>query len=144
MRSRTTEPAAWSAERSTKPLEFVGTSRGDLREMPKVVSRAFGVALLDVQQGAKPDNAKPLQGYRGAGVLEIVEDYETDTYRAVYTVRFALAVYVLHAFQKKSTRGSKTSKRDLALIEQRLRLAEEHYRAHYLAEEERGQDGRRA
>ncbi len=77
-----------------------------------------------MQRGGKPDNAKPLKGYRGAGVLEIVEDFDTDTYRAIYTVRYARAVYVLHVFQKKSPRGAKTSAQDLALIEQRLRAAE--------------------
>ena len=111
--------------------------------MPKEVSRAMGVALFDVQRGGRPDNAKPFKGYRGAGVLEIVEDCRSDTYRAVYTVRFTRAVYVLHAFQKKSTRGVKTSAQDVAVIEQRLRAAQKHYAAHYQEDgQRRCDDGR--
>lgn len=114
-----------------KPVEFMGSSRRDLREMPKEISRSIGVALFEVQEGEKPPNAHPMKGYRGASVLEIVEDYDTNTYRAVYTVRFALAVYVLHVFQKKSARQIKTPTHDLELIERRLQAAEEHYRAKY-------------
>ncbi len=110
-----------------KPLEFVGSSRKDLRAMPDAVRQVFGRALLRAQLGGKPTSAKPLKGFRGAGVLEIVEDYDTDTYRAVYTVRFAEAVYVLHVFQKKSKSGIATSSRDLQLIETRLKKAEELY-----------------
>ncbi len=81
-----------------KPLRFVGSARDDLRALPKEVCRSFGLALFAAQQGVKPAHAKPLKGYRGAGVLEIVEDSDTDAYRAVYTVRFARAVYLLHVF----------------------------------------------
>ena len=110
-----------------KPLEFVGSSRKDLRAMPDTVRQVFGRALLRAQLGGKPAAAKPLKGFRGAGVLEIVEDYDTDTYRAVYTVRFAEVVYVLHVFQQKSRAGIATSSRDLQLIETRLKKAEELY-----------------
>ncbi|MGI4788244.1 MAG: type II toxin-antitoxin system RelE/ParE family toxin [Janthinobacterium lividum] len=110
-----------------KPLEFVGSARKDLKEMPNAVRRTFGTALYLAQSGEKAAKAKPLKGFRGAGVLEIVEDYDTDTYRAVYTVRFAEAVYVLHIFQKKSRSGIATSSRDLELIKTRLRDAEDMY-----------------
>ena len=110
-----------------KPLEFVGPSRKDLRAMPDTVRQVFGRALLRAQLGGKPAAAKPLKGFCGAGVLEIVEDYDTDTYRTVYTVRFAEVVYVLHVFQKKSRAGIATSSRDLQLIETRLKKAEELY-----------------
>jgi phage-related protein len=79
------------------------------------------------EAGDKQPSAKPLQGFGSAGVLEIVEDHDGNTYRAVYTVRFAEVVYVLHAFQKKSKRGSKTPQRELELIKARLRRAEEDY-----------------
>ncbi len=110
-----------------KPLEFVGSSRKDLKAMPDEVRRSFGTALYLAQSGNKADKAKPLKGFRGAGVLEVVEDYTTDTYRAVYTVRFAEVVYVLHVFQKKSRSGIATSARDLELIATRLKKAEELY-----------------
>ncbi len=110
-----------------KPLEFVGAARKDLQAMPPIVRRTFGTALFLAQTGEKSDKAKPLKGFRGAGVLEIVEDYDTDAYRAVYTVRFAKVVYVLHVFQKKSRAGIATSARDLALVESRLEKAEEMY-----------------
>ena len=72
---------------------------------------------------------KPLRGFGGAGVLEIVEDYQTDTYRAVYTLRFAGLIYVLHAFQKKSKKGRATPKLEIDLIKRRLKAAEEHYKS---------------
>jgi phage-related protein len=81
-------------------------------------------ALYRAQEGAKHPNAKPLQGFGGAGVLELVEDFDGDAYRAVYTVKFVSAIYVLHAFQKKSKRGRQTTKQDMALIRNRLRWAE--------------------
>ena len=87
-----------------------------------------GFALYLAQDGRKHPDVKPLRGYHGAGVLEIVDDFASDTYRAVYTVRFAEAVYVLHCFQKKSTHGTSTSRRDLDLIEARLRRAQDHHR----------------
>jgi phage-related protein len=80
--------------------------------------------------GGHPLNAKPLRGFGSAGVLEIVDDYNTDTYRAVYTVRFAGVVYVLHAFQKKAKQGRETPKREMDLIRARYKAAEQHYHQH--------------
>lgn len=89
----------------------------------------MGYALYQAQKGFRALTAKPLRGFGGASVLEIVEDYQTDTYRAVYTVRFADCVYLLHAFQKKSKKGQATPKPDFDLIKRRLKAAEEHYRS---------------
>ena len=83
-------------------------SRRDLQEIPPAVRRSFGVALFAVQLGENPPDAKPLKGFGGAGVLELIEDHRGSTSRAVYTVRFATRIYVLHAFQKKSKRGIAT------------------------------------
>jgi phage-related protein len=91
-----------------KPLVWIGSSLKDLRKFPEEVKDAFGYALYEAQCGLKPLAAKPLSGFGGAGVLEFIEDFQTDTYRAVYTVRFEGVVYVLHAFQKKSKKGIKT------------------------------------
>ena len=102
---------------------WVGTSQDDVKAFPDEVRRQIGFALYLAQSGEKHRDAKPLKGFGGASVLEIVEDFESDTYRAVYTVRLQAGIYVLHAFQKKSTRGIKTSKRDLDLIAQRLKDA---------------------
>jgi phage-related protein len=110
-----------------KPLFWVGASKEDLLEFPREVRRAMGRALMVAQQGSKDLHAKPLRGFGGAGVLEIADDHDGDTYRAIYTVRFADAVYVLHAFQKKSRRGIATPKQELDVIRRRLRAAEEHY-----------------
>ena len=88
----------------------------------------MGYALYQAQKGFKALTAKPLHGFGGAGVLEIVEDHQTNTYRAVYTVKFADSVYVLHAFQKKSKKGRGTLKTDIDLIRRRLKTAEEHYK----------------
>ncbi len=96
--------------------------------MPEEVQDNFGYALFLAQIGSTPASARPLRGFRGAGVLELIEDFSTDTYRAVYTVRFAGVVYVLHVFQKKSTQGIKTQAHDQDLIQQRLRDSEHHYR----------------
>lgn len=85
----------------------------------------MGYALYQAQVGRKAPSAKPLAGFGGAGILEIVEDHQTDTYRAVYTVKFSELVYVLHAFQKKSKKGIATPKPDIDLIKKRLRVAEE-------------------
>lgn len=104
----------------------MGSSRRDLRTCPDDVQQTFGYALYLAQLGDKHDQAKPLKGFGGAGVLEVVEDHDGDTYRAVYTVRIAKAVYVLHVFQKKAKRGIATPKSDLDLIKQRLRAAQEH------------------
>ena len=107
-----------------KPLEWVGRALDELMALPAPVRRAMGFALRFAQAGVKPDNVKPLKGFKGAGVLEVVEDYEGDTYRAVYTVKLAGVVYVLHCFQKKAKKGIATPKSTLDLIRQRLRAAE--------------------
>src|SRR5882724_13720615 len=111
-------------ELEPKQLAWVGSSRRDLREFPPAVRRTFGVALFAAQLGETPPDAKPLRGFGGAGVLELIEDHRGDTYRAVYTVRFATRIYVLRAFQKKSKRGLSTPKREIELIRDRLKRAE--------------------
>lgn len=108
-----------------RDLEFVGSSLDDLREFPEDVKHDVGVALMDVQYGATPTNATPMKGFGGANVLEIVERYDGNTYRAVYTVRFETAVYVLHAFQKKSKHGAATPGLDIKRIKERLAWAAE-------------------
>lgn len=110
-----------------KPVRWVGSSKEDLKEFSEEVRRRVGGALWDAQLGRKAPYAKPLKGFAGASVLEIVDDFDGDTYRAVYTVRFARAVYVLHAFQKKSRRGIATPKAELDLIKRRLKRAKEDY-----------------
>jgi phage-related protein len=109
-----------------KPLVWVAGSKRDLLAMPDEVQDVFGYALHLAQSGLKHDQAKPLKGHGSAAVLEVVEDWQGDTYRAVYTVRFAAAVYVLHCFQKKATKGIATPKPDLDLIAVRLKAAEAH------------------
>jgi len=113
---------------SPKPVRWVGSSREDLRDFPEEVRHRVGGALWDAQIGLKATYSKPLKGFGGASVLEVVDDFDGDTYRAVYTVRFSGVVYVLHAFQKKSKRGSAMPKPDLDLIELRLKRAEEDYK----------------
>jgi len=113
-----------TGEPSFKPVVWVGSSRKDLREFPDVVQDHMGYALYVTQQGGKHRDAKPLTGFGGAGVVEVVKDYRGDTFRAVYTLRYEGAVYVLHAFQKKSKTGLETPRRDVELIKQRLREAE--------------------
>jgi phage-related protein len=108
-----------------KPVRWVGGSLEDLRAFPEAVRQRVGGALWEAQLGRKAPYAKPLRGFGGAGVLEVVDDFDGDTYRAVYTVRFAGVVYVLHAFQKKSKRGLATPRGELNLIERRLRRARE-------------------
>jgi len=102
-----------------------GASRRDMWTMPKEVRRSFGVALYAVQTGETPPIAKVLKGFGSAGVLELIEDDAGGTYRAVYTVRFATAIYVLHVFQKKSKQGRETPQRDINLIKERLKRAGE-------------------
>ena len=111
-----------------RTLYWVGSSRKDIREMPEEVRDTFGFALFLAQQGQKHEQAKPLRGFGSAGVLEVVESDRGGTYRAVYTVRFANAVYVLHCFQKKSKSGIATTQQDIDLIKSRLKLAEAHAR----------------
>src|SRR5262245_48276818 len=113
--------------RKPKPLFWMGPSKKDLKEFPRPVQKTCGFALRHAQEGSKHPDAKPLKGFKGAGILEVVEDHDGSTYRAVYTVRFGRAVYMLHAFQKKSTKGIKTPKHEIELVKKRLKMAEEHY-----------------
>jgi phage-related protein len=108
-----------------KPLYWVGSSKRDLLSLPAPVVDLFGFALYLAQDGKKHEQAKPLAGFGSAGVLEIVEDWDRSTFRAVYTVRFESAVFVLHVFQKKSRRGTATPKPDMDLIRKRLKVVEQ-------------------
>jgi phage-related protein len=112
---------------AVKPLRWVGGSRAELRELPVGVRQVVGFALWQAQNGGRHRDAKPLRGFGGAGVLEVVAGDDGNTFRAVYTVKFAGAVYVLHAFQKKSKRGIQTPAREVALVRRRLKMAEEDY-----------------
>ena len=123
-------------EKTLKQLDFVGSSLEDLKEFPEEIKHDIGYALFEVQQGKKPICAKPLRGFSGAGVLEIIENFFGDTYRAAYTVRFEKVVYVLHCFQKKSKHGIKTPKQDIDLMKQRLKAAEEDYKENYKVREQ--------
>jgi phage-related protein len=114
-------------EPTPKPVRWVGNSRDDLRRFPERVRNRVGGALWEAQLGRRALFAKPLKGFGGAGVLEVVDNFDGDAYRAVYTVRFAGVVYVLHAFQKKAKHGIATPKREIDLIEQRLKRAKEDY-----------------
>lgn len=124
--ARSPKPAD-TGEPQPKPVRWVGSSREDLVGFPADVRRRVGIALWEAQLGGKAAYAKPLKGFGGAGVLEVVDDYDGNAYRAVYTVRFAGVVYVLHAFQKKSKRGRATPKAETDLIERRLMRAKEDY-----------------
>ncbi len=110
--------------RQERPLEWIGSSYKDLMALPADVRRFFGYALSLAQAGDQHDAAKVLKGFGSAGVLEVVEDDRSGTYRAVYTVKFEAAVFVLHCFQKKSKHGIATPKEDLAIIRARLKVAE--------------------
>ena len=113
-----------SAER---PLYWVGSSLEDLRAFPDTVIDVMGYALHLAQQGGKHPDAKPLKGFPGGSVLEITADHDGDTWRAVYTLRYKDALYVLHAFQKKSKQGIKTPGQHINMIQRRLKLAQEHH-----------------
>jgi phage-related protein len=112
-----------------KPLKWVGSSKRDLDGMPDEVKDVFGHAIDLAQAGGKHQEAKALSGFGSAGVLEVVEDLRGNTFRAVYTVKFAGWVYVLHCFQKKSKTGIKTPKEDLDLIKARLKAAQQDFEA---------------
>ena len=103
-----------------KPVRWIGSSRKDVRSFPSAVRLEIGHALYAAQKGETDPTAKPLKGFGGRGVLEIVSDHRGDAWRSVYTVRLEGAVYVLHAFQKKSKSGIATPKKDLDLIRSRL------------------------
>jgi phage-related protein len=111
-----------------KPVSWIGSSYKDFRSFPDPVQDAMGFALYQAQIGGKHISAKALKGFGGAGVLEIVTDHMGDTFRAVYTVKFATAIYVLHAFQKKSKSGIKTPTEDVELIQRRLKAAAADYK----------------
>lgn len=110
-----------------KEVAWIGSAKKDLRDFPKNVQREIGFALHQVQEGKHPMQAKPLHGL-GSGILEIVCDYDTNTYRAVYAVKLGDRVFVLHTFQKKSKSGIKTPKQDIDLIKQRLAIAKAYER----------------
>lgn len=111
-----------SAER---PVVWMGSSLHDVRKFPEEVRYVVGCALHDAQRGSKHRAAKPWKGFHGATVLAISEDFDTDTYRTVYTVRFPEAIVVLHAFKKKSSKARETHQRDVDRVEKRLQWAEE-------------------
>lgn len=110
--------------KNEKPLQWIGSSYKDLIALPAIVQKRFGFALSLAQDGDRHDSAKVLKGFGSAGVLELVEENLGNAYRAVYTVRFAEAVFVLHCFQKKSKRGIATPKEDMEIIHARLKIAE--------------------
>lgn len=120
-----------------KPIEWVGSSKADLKKFPPAVQDQVGFALYQAQVGLKHCDVKPLKGF-GANVLEVVSRQEGDTYRTVYTVRFKAAIYVLHAFQKKAKQGIATPKQELDLVRRRLKAAQEHYADTYGERERNG------
>ncbi len=106
-----------------KPIIWIRSSHNDLKEFPAEVQDEMGYALYVAQIGDKPPQAKPLKGF--SGIMEIRSNYATDTYRAVYTTKIGSAIYVLHAFQKKSKRGIETPKKEINLIKRRLKIAQD-------------------
>jgi len=114
-------------EGDPKPVRWVGTSLRDLRAFPAAVRLDIGYALFAAQEGKIDPAAKPLKGFGGANVLEVVASHHGNAWRAVYTVRFQDAIYVLHVFQKKSTKGIATPAREIELIKRRLAEAEQDY-----------------
>jgi phage-related protein len=121
--------------RPLRPLLWVASSKRDYRQFPARVQETMGFELFLAQTGQHPPSAKLMRGL-GSGTVELVEDFVGDTYRAIYTVRFAAAVYVLHAFKKKSKRGIKTPQSDIDLIKRRLKDAERDYAQRYGQESE--------
>ena len=115
------------AGKGLKPLFWIGSTRNDLKAFPRDVRQVLGFALYMAQGGSKHPDAKPLKGFGGAGVLEIVENSGGGAFRAVYTVKLKAAVYALHAFQKKSKKGTATPRHELSLIRERLERAREHH-----------------
>ena len=122
-----------------KPVVWIGSSLRDLRDFPVEVQKDVGDALQQIQRGLRPKSVKTLSGFGSANVLEIRENHNTDTYRTVYTARFAERIYVLHAFQKKSHQGNETAKHDIELIRARLKAAEVVSRKLTTAEQENGE-----
>lgn len=115
---------------SLKSVERVDSTLDELRTFPEEIQQVVGFALYRAQQGKKHPDTKPLKGFKGSGVLEVVESFDGNAYRAVYTVKFEDVVYVLHCFQKKSKSGISTPKKDMNLVKSRLKRAEEHYKNH--------------
>lgn len=113
-----------------KPVEWIGSARDDLREMPDEVQDEFGYALHEAQRGKHHRSAKQLKG-EPRGLIELVDDFDGDTYRAIYTVKLAGVVYVLHVFQKKATHGIATPQREIALIRERWQRAKRHHATQY-------------
>lgn len=111
-----------------RPVAWVGSSYKDYRAFPDTVQDGMGYALYRAQTGGMHGSVKPLKGFGGAGVVEIVEDHDTDTYRAVYTVKFTGIVYVLHAFQKKAKKGRETPDSEMATVRRRLKVAADDYK----------------
>jgi phage-related protein len=109
-----------------KPVEWIGSSRDDLKSFPEEVRQEVGYALLEAQTGRKSKNAKPSEV---DGVMKIVSNFDSNAYRVFYSVKLGSTVYALHCFQKKSTQGIKTSLNDINLVKRRLKLAQEHYNA---------------
>lgn len=114
-----------------KHFEWIASAQDDLSSLPEEVKRVFGFAIRMAQKGEKHPDAKPMKGFGSAGVLEIVENYDGDTYRAMYTVQFEGVIYVLDAFQKKSKSGRALAQIDINRIKSRLKLAENHYMTNY-------------
>src|ERR1700733_10597542 len=114
--------------KSLRPVEWVGSSYRDFTAFPDPVQDEMGFALYQAQTGRMDRSAKPLRGFGGAGVVELVGNHDGDTYRAVYTVKFEEAVYVLHAFQKKSKKGAATPEMDIDLVVKRLKIVEADHR----------------
>lgn len=112
------------AEDRPKPILWIASTRRDLKNLPKQVRSNIGQALYAAQRGETDPAAKPLKGFGGTKVMEIIDSYDTNTYRAVYTARFASVIYVLHAFQKKSKSGIATPRKDIELVHRRLAEAE--------------------
>jgi phage-related protein len=108
---------------NTNPLIWIGSCREDIKKFPEAVKDVAGFALYKAQMGGKHPAAKPLKGFHGAGVIEIVENYSGNAYRIVYTTRLEGAIYVLHAFQKKAKTGIETPKQEIDLINNRLKAA---------------------
>jgi phage-related protein len=122
-----------------KPTEFVGSSEDDLAAFPDDVKRVMGFAIFQAETGGRHQRAKPLTGhkeFKGSSVLEIVDDFDGNTYRAVYTTRFRGVIYVLHAFQKKAKSGIKTPLSEIRIIKARLAQAMEHYQENYVGRRE--------
>lgn len=116
-----------SGSEEIKPVFWMGNSLKNVRSFPDEVQDVMGYGLFRAQEGGKHPDAKPLRGFHGAGVLEIIEEYDGDAYRGIYTVKLAGVVYVLHAFQKKSKKGIATPKHDIDVVKDRLKQARKHH-----------------